>query len=109
MVDEGIWEIRKLKIIMKESKILKFSLSEEQAFLRERLRSKELEDVREFKFLGSVVAVDGSKEAVLKLSLGKGAKIMLESIVVPILLYGPDSWVLIARERMVEEVLIGSV
>ena len=34
---------------------------------------------------------------------------MLESIVVPILLYGPDSWVLIARERMVEEVLIGSV
>ena len=49
---------------MKESKILKFSLSEEQAFLRERLRSKELEDVREFKFLGSVVAVDGSKEAV---------------------------------------------
>ena len=89
-------------------RISKFSLNEEQEPLRLRLGPEELEEVSEFKYLGSIVSTDGGMEEELKKRLGKGAKLvgglwrkrgitifvkmgMLKYVVIPTEFYGSES------------------
>ena len=71
---------------MRKSKVLKFSVSEEQELLRVRLGSEGLGEVSEFAYLGSMVSVEGIIEAELKHKLEKGSRIM-------------EGWLLVGKQR----------
>ena len=62
---------RKQKVNVGKSKVVKFILSGEQEHIRVRLGSEEVEDVSEFKYLRSMLSVDGGQDQ-LKHRLGEG-------------------------------------
>ena len=116
---ERVCNRRKLKINVGKSKVMRCSALGGNEPLNISLNGELLEEVNEFKYLGSMVASGGGMDAEVRERLSAGGKVMgglasmwkcrgmsieakmcmWESIVVPTVLYGSESWVLSAEER----------
>ena len=102
-----------------KSKVMRCSVVGENEPLSISLNGEILEEANEFKYLGSMIAAGGGMDAEVRERLGAAGKVMgglaslwkcrgmsieskmcmWESIVVPTVMYGSESWVLSAEER----------
>ena len=111
---ERVCSRRKLKVNVGKCKVMRCSAVEESEPLNVRLNGEVLEEVKEFKYLGSMITARVGMDAELRERLGEGGKVMgglasvwksggmsIEakiclwvSIVVPTVLYGSESLVM---------------
>ena len=114
-----VCERRKLRINVGKSKVMKCSRDMDGARMNVDLNGEVLEQVNEFKYLGSVVAANGGVEADVSHRISEGSKVLgamkgvmrnrglgmgtkkvlYERVIVPTVTYGSESWGLKGRER----------
>ena len=115
----GVCERRKLRVNVGKSKVMRCTRNEDGARLNVSLNGEALEEVDQFKCLGSVIAINGGVETdvchrvnggctalgALKLvmknrGLGMNVKkVLYEKVVVPTVMYGSESWGMKVTER----------
>ena len=111
-----VCERRKLRVNVGKSKVMRCTRNEDGARLNVMLNGEALEEVDQFKYLGSVIAANGGVEAdvhhrvnegckvlgalkgVMK-NRGLGKKVLYEKVVVPTVMYGSESWGMKVTER----------
>ena len=104
-----VCERRKLRVNVGKSKVMRCTRSEDGSRLNVMLNGEALEEVHQFKYLGSVIAANGGVEADVRHSKGckvlgalKGVmknrglgmnvkKVLYEKVVVPTVMYGSES------------------
>ena len=113
-----VCERRKLRLTVGKSKVMtlmRCSRNEDGARLNVMLNGEALEDVDQFKYLGSVKAANGGVEADVRhrgckvldalkgvrmnRGLGMNVKVLYEKVVVPTVMYGSESWDIKVTER----------
>ena len=102
-----------------KSKVMRCTRNEDGARLNVMLNGKALEEVDQFKYLGSVIAANAGVEAVVRHRVNEGCKVLgalkgvmknrglgmnvkkvlYEKVVVPMVMYGSDSWGMKVTER----------
>ena len=102
-----------------KSKVMRCTRNEDGARLNVMLNEEALEEVDQFKYLGSVIAANGGVEAVVHHRVNEGCKvlgalkgimknrglgknvkkILYEKVVMPTVMYGSESWGTKASER----------
>ena len=112
-------ERRKLQVNVSKSKVMRRTRNEDGARLNVMLNGEALEEVDQFKYLGSVIAANGGMEAVVHHRVNEGCKvlgalkgvmknrglgknvkkILYEKVVMPTVMYGSESWGTKASER----------
>ena len=112
-------ERRKLRVNVSKSKVMRCTRSEDGARMNVSLNGEVLEEVDQFKYLGSVVAANGRieadvcnrvKEGCKTLGAMKGVmkcrglgmnvkKVLYEKVVVPTVTYGSECWGMKVGER----------
>ena len=111
-------ERRKLRVNVGKSKVMRCTRNEDGARLNVMLNGEALEEVDQFKYLGSVIAANGGVEAdvhhrvnegckvlgalkgVMNRGLGMNVKkVLYEKLVVPTVIYGSESWGMEVTER----------
>ena len=115
---EGMRE-RKLRVNVGKSKIMRCTRSEDGARLNVMLNGEALEEVDQFKYLGSVIAANGGVEADVRHRVNEGCKVLgalkgvmknrglgmnvkkvlYEKVAVPTVMYGSESWGMKVTER----------
>ena len=121
LVDEFgvVCERRKLRVNVGKSKVMVCSREGGRAELNVRLNGEVLEEVDSFKYLGSVISKNGGVSVDVRQRVSEGAsaygamksiwrerevgmrvkKSLYESIVVPTVMYGGESWGLVEKEK----------
>ena len=113
-----VYERRKLRVNVVKSKVMRCTRNEDDARLNVMLNEEALEELDQFKYLGSVIAANGGVEAdvchrgnegckvlgalkgVMNRGLGMNIKkVLYEKVVVPTVMYGSDSWGMKVTER----------
>ena len=116
-----VCERRRLRVNVGKSKVMRCTRNEDGARLNVMLNGEVLEEVDQFKYLGSVIAANGGVEAdvhhrvnegckvldalkgVMKnIGLGMNVKVLYEKVVVPTVMYGSESWGMKVNERQNE-------
>ena len=110
---------RKLHVNVRKSKVMKCSRNEDGVRMNVRLNGEMLEEVDQFKYLGSTVAANGGVEADVCHRVSEGYKVLgamngviknrglgmnvkrvlYERIIVPTVLYGAEAWGIRVAER----------
>ena len=110
---------RKLRVNVGKSKVMRCTRSEDGANLNVRLNGEVLEEVSQFKYLGSIVAADGGVKADVNHRVNEGCKVLgamngviknrglgmnvrrvlYEKIIVPTVTYGSELWSMKEEER----------
>ena len=123
-VSDRIWEAslcerRKLRVNVGKSKVMRCARNEDGARLNVMLNGEALEEVDQFKYLGSVMAENGGLEADVHQRVNEGCKVLgalkgvmknrglgmnvkkavYEKVVVPKVMYGLESWGMKVTER----------
>ena len=98
-----VCEGRKLRVNVGKSKLMRCTRNEDGARLNVMLNGEALEEVDQFKYLGSVIAANGGVEADVRHRVNKGCKVLgalkgvmknrglgmnVEKVVVPTVMYG---------------------
>ena len=109
-----VCERRKLRVIVGKSKVVRRTRNEDGARLSVMLNGEALEEVDQFKYLGSVIAANGGVEADVHHRVNEGCKVLgalkgvmknrglgmnVEKVVVPTVMYGSESWGMKVNER----------
>ena len=114
-----ICERRKLRVNVGKSKVMRSTRNEDGARLNVMFNGEALEEVDQFKFLGSVIAANGGVEADVCHRVNEGCKVLgalkgvmknrglgmnvkkvlYEKVVVPTVMYGSESWGMKVNER----------
>ena len=114
-----VCERRKLQVNMGNSKVMRCTRNEDGARLNVMLNGEALEEVDQFKYLGSVIAANGGVEADVCHRVNEGCKVLgalkgvmknrglgmivkivlYEKVVVPTVMYGSESWGMKVNER----------
>ena len=114
-----VCEKRKFRVNVGKSKVMRCTRSEDGARLSVMLNGEALEEVDQFKYLGSVIAADVNhrvnegckvlgalKEVMKNRGLGMNRKkVLYEKVVVPTVMYGSKSWGVKVTERQKLNVL----
>ena len=102
-----VCERRKLRVNVGKSKVMRCTRNEDGARLNVMLNGEALEEVDQFKYLGSVIAANGGVEADVSLRVNEGCKVLgalkgvmknrglgmnVKKVVVPTVMYGLESW-----------------
>ena len=107
-----VCERRKLQVNVGKSKVMRCTRNEDGARLNVMLNGEALEEVDQFKYLGSVIATNGGVEADVRHRVNEGCKVLgalkgvmknrglgmdvkkvlYEKVVVPTVMYGSESW-----------------
>ena len=110
---------RKLRVNVGKSKVMRCTRNELGARLNVSLDGEALEEVDQFKYLGSVIAANGGVEADVSHRVSEGCKVLgavngvvrnrglgmnvkrvlYERVIVPTVTYGSESWGMKERER----------
>ena len=110
---------RKLRVNVGKSKVMRCTRSEDGARLNVMLNGEALEEVDQFKYLGSVIAANGGIEADVRHRVNEGCKVLgalkgvmknrglgmnvkkvlYEKVVLPTVMYGSESWGMKVTER----------
>ena len=108
-----VCERRKLQVNVGKSKVVRCTRNEDGARLNVMLNGEALEEVDQFKYLGSVIAASGGVETDVHHRVNEGwkvlgalkrvmknrrlgmnvKKVLYEKVVVPTVMYGSESWV----------------
>ena len=110
-----VCERRKLRVNVGKSKVMRCTRNEDGARLNVMLNGEALQEVDQFKYLGSVIAADvhhrvneggkvlGALKGVMKnRGLGMNVKkVLYEKVVVPTIMYGSESWGMKVTERQI--------
>ena len=121
LVDEfgRVCDRRKLRVNVGKSKVMRCTRSEDGVRMNVRLNGEVLEEVEKFKYLGSMVAAGGGVEADVCNRVNEGCKMLgamksvmkcrelgmnvkrelYERIIMPVVLYGAETWGLREAER----------
>ena len=114
-VSDRIWRVcerRKLRVNVGKSKVIRCIRNEDGSRLNVMLNGEALEDVHQFKYLGSVTAANGGVEADVRHRVNEGCKVLgalkgvmknrglgmnvkkvlYEKVVVPTVMYGSHLW-----------------
>ena len=114
-----VCERRKLRVNVGKSKVMRCTRNEDGARLNVLLNGEALEEVDQFKYLGSVIAANGGVEADVHHRVNEGCKVLgalkgvmknrglgmnvkkvlYEKVVVPTVMYGSESWGMKVTER----------
>ena len=114
-----VCERRKLRVNVDKSKVMRCTRSEDGARLNVMLNGEALEEVDQFKYLGSVIAANGGVEADVCHRVNGGCKVLgalkgvmknrglgmnvkkvlYEKVAVPTVMYGSESWGMKVTER----------
>ena len=114
-----VCEGRKLRVNVGRSKVMRWSRNEDGAGLNVMLNGEALDEVNQFKYLGSVTAANGGVEADVRHRVNEGCKVLgalkgvmknrglgmnvkkvlYEKVVVPTVMYGSESWGMKVTER----------
>ena len=114
-----VCERRKLRVNVGKSKVMRCTRNEDGARLNVMLNGEALEEVDEFKYLGSVIAANGGVEADVCHRVNEGSKVLgalkgvwknrgletnvkkvlYEKVVVPTVMYGSELWGMKVTER----------
>ena len=114
-----VCERRKLRVNVGKSKVMRCTRNEDGARLNVMLNGEALEEVDQFKYLGSVIAANDGVEADVRHRMNEGCKvlgalkgvmknrglgmnvkkILYEKVVVPTVMYGSESWGMKVTER----------
>ena len=114
-----VCERRKLRVNVGKSKVMRCTKNEDGAILNVILNGEALEEVDQFKYLGSVIAANGGVEADVRHRVNEGCKVLgalkgvmknrglgmnvkkvlYEIVVVPTVMYGSESWGMKVTER----------
>ena len=114
-----VCERRKLRVNVGKSKVMRCTKNEDGARLNVMLNGVVLEEVDQFKYLGSVIAANGGVEADVHHRVNEGCKVLgalkgvmknrglgmnvkkvlYEKVVVPTVMYGSESWGMKVIER----------
>ena len=106
-----VCERRKLRVNVDKSKVIRCTRNEDGARLNVMLNGEALEEVDQFKYLGSVIAADGGVKADVRHRVTEGCKVLgslkgvmknrglgmnvkevlYEKVVVPTVMYGSES------------------
>ena len=107
-----VCERRKLRVNVDKNKYMRCTRNEDGARLNAMLNGEALEEVDQFKYLGSVIAANGGVEADVRHRVNEGCKVLgalrgvmknrglgmnvkkvlYEKVVVPTVMYGSESW-----------------
>ena len=110
---------RKLRVNVGKSKVMRCTINEGGNRLDVRLDGEALEEVDQFKYLGSVIAADGGVEADVRHRVNEGCKVLgavkgvmknrglgmgvkrvlYEKVIVPTVTYGSELWGMKVSER----------
>ena len=110
---------RKLRVNVGKSKVMRCTRSEDGARLNVMLDGEALEEVDQFKYLGSIIAADGGVEADVSHRVSEGCKVLgamngvirnrglgmkvkralYEKVIVPTVTYGSELWGMKESER----------
>ena len=110
---------RKLRVNVGKSKVMRFTNNEDGNRLDVRLDGEVLEEVAQFKYLGSIIAADGGVEADICNRVNEGCKVLgamkgiinnrglgmnvkrvlYEKVIVPTVTYGSELWGMKVSER----------
>ena len=114
-----VCERRKLRVNVGKSKVMRCTRNEDGARLNVMLNGEALEEVDQFKYLGSVIAANGGVEADVHHRVNEGCKVLgamkgvmkyrglgmnvkkvlYEKVVVPTVMYSSESWGMKVTER----------
>ena len=114
-----VCERRKLRVNVGKSKVMRRTRREDGARLNVMLNGEALEEVGQFKYLGSVIAANGGVEADVRHRVNEGCKVLgalkgvmknrglgmnvkkvlYEKVAVPTVMYGSESWGMKVTER----------
>ena len=114
-----VCERRKLRVNVGKSKVMRHIRNEDGARLNVMLNGEALEEVDQFKYLGSVIAANGGVEADVRHRVNDGCKVLgalkgvmknrglgmnvkkvfYEKVIVPTVIYGSESWSMKVTER----------
>ena len=114
-----VCERRKLRVNVDKSKVMRCTRNEDGARLNVMLNGEALEEVDQFKYLGSVIAANGGVESDVRHRVNEGCKVLgalkgvmknrglgmnvkkvlYEKVVVPTVMYGSESWGIKVTER----------
>ena len=114
-----IWKRRKLLVNVGKSKVMRCTNREDGNRLNVTLDGEVLEEVDQFKYLGSVIAADGGVEADVRHRVNEGCKVLgamkgvmknrglgmdvkkvlYEKVIVPTVMYGSELWGMKVSER----------
>ena len=114
-----VCERRKLRVNVGKSKVMRCTRNEDGDRLNVMLNGEALEEVDQFKYLGSVIAANGGVEADVRHRVNEGCKVLgalkgvmknrglgmnvkkflYEKVVVPTVMYGSESWGMKVTER----------
>ena len=114
-----VCERRKLRVNVGKSKVMRCTRNEDGAKLNVMLNGEALEEVNQFKYLGSVIAANGGVEADVRHRVNEGCKVLgalrgvmknrglgmnvnkvlYEKVVLPTVMYGSESWGMKVTER----------
>ena len=109
-----VCERRKLRVNVGKSKVMRCTRNEDGASLNVMLNGEALEEVDQFKYLGSVIAANGGVEADVRHRVNEGCKVLgalkgvmknrglgmnVEKVVVSTVMYGSESWGMKVTER----------
>ena len=120
-----VCEKRKLRVNVGKSKVMRCTRDEGRAILNVLLNGEALEEVDQFKYLGSVIAANGGVEADVSHRVSEGCKVLgamngvirnrglgmdvkralYEKVIVPTVTYGSELWGMKERERQKLNVL----
>ena len=118
-VSDRIWERRKLRVNVGKNKVMRCTRNEDGATLNVMLNGEALEEVDQFKYLGSVIAANGVVEADVCHKVNEGCtvlgalkrvmknrklgmnvkKVLHEKVVMPTVMYSSESWGMKVTER----------
>ena len=107
-----VCERRNLRVNVGKSKVMRCTRNEDDARLNAMLNGEALEEVDQFKYLGSVIAANGGVEAYVRHRVNEGCKVLgalkgvmknrglgmnvkkvlYRKVVVPTVIYGSESW-----------------
>ena len=114
-----VCERRKLRVNVGKSKVMRCTRNEDGARLNVMLNGAVLEEVDQFKYLGSIIAANGGVEADVRHRVNEGCKVLgamkgvmknrglgmnvkkvlYEKVVVPTVTYGSELWGMKVNER----------
>ena len=114
-----VCEKRKLRVNVGKSKVMRCTRNEGSARLNVLLNGEALEEVDQFKYLGSIIAANGGVEADVSHRVSEGCKVLgamngvirnrglgmdvkralYEKVIVPTVTYGSELWGMKERER----------
>ena len=92
-----VCERRKLRVNVGKSKVMRRTRNEDGARLYVMLNGEVLQEVDQFRYLGSVIAANGGVETDVHYRVNEG--VMYEKVVVPTVMYGSESWGMKVTEK----------